>query len=137
MQNQGANAMPLGAANDMNAAMGAPNGPGTGANMGLGPGDTPMKPGQSSTTREPGGSMGQNSPGAMNPVSGQPQGAAKPLPKRPPKEPKPTAATAQARKRQDSVLKQRQSREVQGKMRSGVRDADAGSGYWPPLSPLL
>src|SRR2546430_6023330 len=58
------------------------------------------------------------------------------LPKSPQKEPKPPSDVKSARKQQTRVLKERQNRETQGKA-FGSRDIDAGSGFWPPLSPLL
>lgn len=74
----------------------------------------------------------------QNQQQGQGQGSGATLPKRPPKEPAPTAETQVARKRQSQVLKARQSRETQGRMRGAPRDVDAGAGgFWPPLSPLL
>ena len=68
-------------------------------------------------------------------VGAQPQ--QKPLPKKPPKEPKAPDDVTQARAQQTQVLQARQQREVAGKIAGGPRDVDAGSGFWPPLSPFL
>jgi hypothetical protein len=59
------------------------------------------------------------------------------LPTKPPKEPKAPDDVVAARKRQSDVLKSKQNRETQGIFQAAPRDMDAGSGFWPPLSPLL
>lgn len=90
--------------------------------MGMGASDPTMQAGQGMGPEDP---MGQKPPVGST------------LPKRPPKEPKPPPDASTARAIQDATLKERQRRETQGKPRSGVRDVDAGAGFWPPLSPLL
>lgn len=83
------------------------------------------------------GSPTQQPPGAPQPGAVGAQPPQKPLPKKPPKEPKAPDDVTQARAQQTQVLQARQSREVAGKIAGGPRDVDAGSGFWPPLSPFL
>lgn len=89
-------------------------------------------PGQSGAPSPSATPSGAPQPGA---VGAQPP--QKPLPKKPPKEPKAPDDVNQARAQQTQVLQARQSREVAGKIAGGPRDVDAGSGFWPPLSPFL
>lgn len=75
---------------------------------------------------------GQNPPGnPMEQVANQPAGSL--LPPTPPKEPLANQTTQAMRARQSNVLKKRQARELAGNDRGAPREADASSGFWPPL----
>jgi hypothetical protein len=75
---------------------------------------------------------GNNPPGnPMEQVANHPAGSY--LPPTPPKEPPANPVTQAMRSRQSGVLKKRQARELAGNNRGAPREADASSGFWPPL----
>lgn len=75
---------------------------------------------------------GQNPPGnPMEQIANRPAGSL--LPPTPPKEPPATPTTQAMRQRQSNVLKRKQNQELQGNLPGAPREADAGSGFWPPL----
>jgi hypothetical protein len=69
------------------------------------------------------------------PSKQQPARSKSSLPKKPPKEPTPPKDVVAARKRQSSVIKARQGRELRGHD-VAVRE-QAGIGFWPAGSPFL
>ena len=121
---QGQSGAPLMATQRRGAHKGSPQGQGSGEFNGGG--------------SQPLGLQSRNgaSLGSMN-AKGQATQRKKKLPVKPPKAPPMPADVANARRRQSNVLKQRQAREMAGKVAGPYRDADAGAGAWPFLGTLM